>query len=112
LCKHSYVHKEPAASGDDADADGAECGATGKRKGKTVGNVVDEKGKVRRKAAAGKKRCPVCAKDLPLECFPVGSGQCGTDKKIVQNLKYSAKVQGKSEWLDDPHNPKRATLLD
>ncbi len=35
------------------------------------------------------------------QCFPVGSGQCGDDKKALQNLRTTAKQQGCSDWLDE-----------
>ncbi len=41
----------------------------------------------------------VCKKQLPLDQFPLGSGQCGFDKRVIQNIKYAAKAQGQEAWL-------------
>jgi hypothetical protein len=74
----------------------------GKAKAKAKATaLVDEKGKARRKVVNGKKLCPCCNKMLPIEQFPVGSGNCGTDKKAIQNLVYTAKTQGKESWMKE-----------
>jgi hypothetical protein len=84
--------------------------STPKVKGKKA-MVLDGNGKTRRKIIGGKKLCPACGKMLPLESFPIGSGQCATDRKIIQNITYAAKAQGKSEWfaeqLRDPAKLKK-----
>jgi hypothetical protein len=107
------------AAEDDEDEDGDEDMAEpkpGKAKKGKVGTgkktkVLDEKGKSRRMAVGGKKFCVPCGKWLPVDAFAPGSGQCGPDRRILQNLKYTAKSQGNAPWLDeqlaDPHKMKR-----
>ncbi len=85
-----------------ASASGASAKATGKACAKAAAvKLVDEKGKARHKVVNGKKLCPCCGKMLPVEEFPIGSGNCGTDKRIIHNLVYTAKVQGKEAWLKE-----------
>ena len=40
------------------------------------------KKKVQSRAKNGMKWCPACDKKLPVECFPMGSGQCKDDRQL------------------------------
>ena len=38
---------------------------------------------------------------LPLEDFPVGSGQCEPDRRLMQNMPHAAKSQNKPAWWNE-----------
>ena len=71
-----------------------------KAKSKAKG-LVNDMGKVRGRVKDGKKFCPACGKWLPISDFPAGSGQCGDNRKVIQNLGYAAKAQGQDEWWEE-----------
>jgi hypothetical protein len=86
-----YGYSRPLKDNDEVsgESSGGEKSGKKKKRGTKVHKVLDEKGKSRRKVQAGKKFCVACAKWLPVEQFAAGSGQCGPDRKIIQNLKCS-----------------------
>ena len=74
---------------------------------------MNDMGKARSRTKDGKKFCPACGKWLPIADFPAGSGQCGDDRKALQNLKKAAMAQDQMEWWEetirDPTKLKRTT---
>ena len=64
--------------------------------------ILNEFGKTRsRTTKDGKKFCAPCGRWLPVEEFPPGSGQCGEDRKAIQNLRNAAAAQGQSDWWEE-----------
>ena len=78
--------------------------AAAKSKNKSKGGklkVMNDMGKARSRTKDGKKFCPACGKWLPIADFPAGSGQCGDDRKALQNLKKAAMAQDQMEWWEE-----------
>ena len=80
-----------------AKASGRKSAATA---AKGQGNKEVTPGKHKRgKVVNGKKWCKRCSKWLAVEEFPIGSGQCHEDRRIIQNLRAAADAQGKNAWF-------------
>ena len=101
------VGSEPA-SADESQGGAAKKGRSAKAKAaKDDGKngklkIVNKFGKTRsRTTKGGKKFCPACGKWLPAENFPPGSGQCGDDRKVIQNLKNAAIAQDQLAWWNE-----------
>ena len=77
----------------------AKANPAGNRAGKIP--VFKHNGKKTTRAKDGKKLCPACNKFLPISAFPAGSGQCGPDRKAIQNLKYASVAQGQQKWWEE-----------
>ena len=60
--------------------------------------------------AKGNKHCRGCNSWLSRESFPPGSAYCIIDKKVVQNLRYAARTQGKLDWYQEVLNDDKLIL--
>ena len=94
--------EEPNGSDDEGSGTPVKTTKKGaKTKGKGRLKVVNKFGKTKGNVKAGKKFCPACSRWLPIEEFPTGSGQCGTDRKVMQNLRNAAVAQDQVAWWED-----------